>query len=198
MSNFDALLDKLSNTKSDGECYCPGHYEPVSKGLKTDWDYELAKKNLGIGTILDGDLIPGEDPPFFDRPGESMTFGFTDKRGIWLNKKGPFPLKTMAHEIAHNVLGHVKVSLDELDKTKGWLAAEEEHQRGETEAEVVSFLVMGELGFPELDIDEYIQWELYYFSNKMPLVFVDRERVKHAAGVILNAGRIPQAQEVAA
>jgi antirestriction protein ArdC len=94
-------------------------YEPAN------WSPDTALKNLDI-----------EEVPFQLMDGNTQ--GYSYKRKLAVNPVAPYPLKTLAHEAAHIVLGHTS---DEGH-------AEYQTHRGhmEFEAEATALLVMKEVG----------------------------------------------------
>lgn len=108
--------------------------------------------------------------------------GYTTELGIAINPLAQYPVKTMIHEIAHNILGHVKEN--RLDK-----------ELVEAEAEIVTYLVISSLGLDGLEHSRaYIQGWLG--SNKFPEA--SATKCITAAGKILDAGKVEKKARKAA
>jgi hypothetical protein len=211
------LIDKLMNsTKFDPDLTHPKVGDDWQDRFKTPtWDAWAAMKSLGIERLQS----PGSLST--DVLTDSIE-GKTNKHGLWVRPDALFPVKVIAHELAHNVLGHIGGFA--ADKEKGekvdalihelWadnpfvdmLANAATHglvgtlkAAPETEAELTAFLVADAAGgLQGDDWDKCFEYSSGYFLGYMPVVFVDDERVKRAADQILAAGRIHVAQEQAA
>ena len=94
------------------------------------WDADAALAGLGIDRV-----------PFADLDGNKQGYSYEDEQGRYLaiNPTAAYPVKTLAHELAHLVLGHCK--------------ADDHTHRGveEFEAEGFAYLVCKEL--------ELISWD---------------------------------------
>lgn len=98
--------------------------EELQKPTETPrWDANMACENL---------LITKQD---FDKTNGNIQ-GYAQKRSLAINPLAAFPLETMAHELAHIVLGHTEKLIAHDRKS--------EQDIIEFQAEAVSFIIMNE------------------------------------------------------
>lgn len=201
---FDDVLDGIRNDtlKSDYTgCMCPKHTpwprQPVGRDWRArygnaDWNFWTALHALGLDEIT---KVAADDPSH-----DNGTEGFTDRRGVWLRKNATHPIKTAAHELAHNVLGHV-AGTPQVEKE----LARIEHEKNpltaalglaelytfksvkEIEAEMTALLVVAALGYPD-GRDHTLADARRHFEDNGRVKFPDRDLVKDAARKILVAG----------
>ncbi len=103
--------------------------EELPKEVKTNlWNADKARQALGI-----------EQVPYEELVANSQGYSFKDKLAI--NPLAEYPLKTMAHELAHIILGHTKeASTIQAD------GADLPRNLQEFQAEAVAFILMNEAG----------------------------------------------------
>lgn len=137
----------------------------TAKKLEEDapeWDYKKVLKAFKIKQI-DFAIVNGNAQ------------GYTSEKGIAINPLAKFPVKTMIHEIAHNLLGH-------LDSVKYG-----DNSLQEAEAEITTYLVISSLGLEGLEYSRhYIQSWLK--GAKFPEA--SAQKCITTAGKILEAGKI--------
>lgn len=109
--------------------------------------------------------------------------GYTNSNGIAINPLAVAPVKTMIHEIAHNLLGHlknaIKASLDfDLKSIQ------------EAEAETTAYLVCASLG---LDGLEYCRNYIQNWLNGREFSEESAKKCIEAANKILEAGKTEKA-----
>lgn len=150
----------LSQTKEYGQ-----DKKKTLKKLEEDapeWSYKKVLKAFKIKQI-DFNIIEGNAQ------------GYTSKKGIAINPLAKFPVKTMIHEIAHNLLGH----LDSIKYADNSLQ--------EAEAEITTYLVISSLGLEGLEYSRhYVQTWLK--GAKFPEA--SAQKCITTAGKILEAGKV--------
>ncbi len=145
--------------QTDGKDYVP---EPVA-----EWDPNQALRTLNISRV-----------PFDNFNGNIMGYA-TGNRTVAINPVNPHPEKTLVHEIAHIVHGHIDPDV---------LASDGRAPRSieELEAEATALLVCDALGIDgQPEMRGYIQ----AWFGRSPIPETNARRIMHAADVILRAGR---------
>ena len=99
--------------------------KPVST---SKWDAEKAREALGVALVDYEELIANSQ-------------GYSFKKNIAINPVAEYPLKTMAHELAHVILGHT-------GEGEGVHADGKELERDikEFQAEATAYIIMNEAG----------------------------------------------------
>jgi hypothetical protein len=180
-SRWDILL---------GEAFCkPGAQMPVTIEAATfrwadwstpEWSAAAAFLRLQVPHLP----YPADQPKLvIDGDHFSMVEGITSHAGIALNELSPNKLRTVAHELAHWLLGHVQ------------LVTRDEHEAitpfHEFEADTVAMLVCYALNQPDgiiADCRHYVQRyqrDLTHVAGDLPTSW---ETVKCCATKILAAG----------
>ena len=154
----------------------------------------IYKANWFVAAQSDGDAVqPQPIPGFsFERALTALEIakvefamlngncqGYAQKREIAINPIADHPERTMAHEIAHVILGHTaELMSDNGERTPSDIR--------ELEAEATSMLVCASLDLAGIEESRgYIQ--SWYKGNKVPEA--SAKRIFHAADQILKAGR---------
>ena len=113
---------------------------------------------------------------------DGNTAGYSFERKLAINPVAPYPLKTMAHELAHIVLGHTQPDFHQEYAQHRGLA--------EFQAEATAYLVMNELEqLEEMNASE----SRAYIQNWLRGEHPDEKAIRKvfgAADTILKAGRI--------
>lgn len=188
-TRFDTLLANLDPQHPE-QCFCHVHWTPPQRApgrarfSTPEWDADRAVQTLGITWF---DHWPGEPPA-------SDTDGLSSPEGIWIKPTALMPVKTVAHELGHQLCGHNKF----LNKTFGFGLMDVLTAMVEIEAESVALLVVDALGLEDEaeSARHYIaMWRATIDGTPTPK---GREaRIKQAAQRILSAGFV-QAMGVAA
>lgn len=196
---FDDVLDGIRNDtlKSTYEgCMCPKHRPWPRQEVPRYWRSRFGNGDWNFYTALHALALDEITTLQADDPVHDGVEGFTDARGVWLKKDTPLPFKTAAHELAHNVLGHVAETpklLKELEQVErdhdivGLTDLLMQKSVREIEAEMTGLLVSAALGYPD-GRDHTLASVNAYFKEHMRVKFPDRDRVKAAAEKILRAG----------
>lgn len=158
----------LSQTEGDDNS------EELQDYLKgTNFDWELALKELNLEKIP-FDLVAGN------------VQGFARKGQVAVNPLAEFPVKTLIHEIAHNLL-HLEQDGEFID------GGTTERSIKEVEAEGVALFVSLALG-----LEKHIPYCVGYIKNWLQVEEIPADSIKkifRAANKILRAGQV---KEVAA
>lgn len=142
---------------------------------KFGWDKEQALKELEIKEL-----------PFDHLDGNAQ--GFANKEGVSVNPVAKYPMKTMAHEIAHKIM-HIRDDMTIVDFIK------RDYSAGEVEAETVALIVSEALGLPgrQESIGYIRRWmdEGFEYTDKQA------NAILSTANKILKAGKVEiEAEEV--
>lgn len=242
MANFDAALDRieieikrasvmallnrvLPPDADDDVCVCRRHAPTPSMTVDGDWRRWLATPTWSALKALDALGLPliAEPAGQYKELAASTTEdleGYTSKDGVWLRPDAHMPIKTAAHEIAHNVLGHVPasaalaeylttlgadlkaklvdlqfgdVAADVVVGTSLSTIADRLTDAKESATELTAYLVVDALGYPDpLPQAQQVKAVADYVRRHLPMKFVDRDAVKRAAQQVLAAGWLQQ------
>lgn len=205
---MEALMDKVDaylRERPEGDCACRKHMPTATMRGGPGWRsfYETPTWSAWTALAALGLKELDADPaPFRSAEEAEATEGCTDKTGVWLRRDPHLPVKTAAHELAHNVLSHVKLMPQMAERFEslaektggigGVLAAivmEVVKTCGEAEAEATAFLVAAALGYPD-GVVETTRGCLDYIASHAPTTFPPKRRaaVIAAAETILAAG----------
>ncbi len=112
--------------------------------------------------------------------------GYTSKNGIAINPLAVAPVKTMIHEIAHNLLGHLENAIKasfEIDLKS----------IQEAEAETTAYLVLASLG---LDGMEYCRDYIQNWLDGRKFPEESAKKCIEAANKILEAGKVEKSEKI--
>lgn len=184
---FDTLLDRAVTGPYPDRCYCPAHFPGTPPAA--DWRTRFATPGWDGLRAMAALNIPLADYQKYERMwafqdllyGRGQTDGSAGKDGIWLNKRATMPIRTVAHELAHVLLGHTQFPA--CDCTPMQLKVIE------TEAMATAMLVADALGCYD-DADSALKQIATDDAHRPILLIVPerRARIKDAARRILTAG----------
>lgn len=207
MDRFERLMDEVDTwliERPTERCICP-KCSPVPPRTRTpqqcvelpNWSGNTAMQAFGLRWISMSEHRADKIMSDMSRKHGEYLEGYTIDGGVWLRPTVILPVKTLAHEIAHNLLGHPQLAATiKARADAGTLHPADmadfliQKELAEAEVEAVALLVVDALGYPD-GVKRTLSETLQYIGQHAPGPFpaYRRERVIATARRILAAGR---------